>query len=102
MLPAVAAAIRRNMLFGIDRACLLFCHKRETVYIAADTAAECEDHASFLTTLATRHAGVSMQEIHDTLNRVVMSDLIDDNAEALDALAQMKRDREIIDAIFAR
>jgi hypothetical protein len=64
MLPAVAPATRHNVMFGIDRACLLFRHKREAVYVAADTAAECEDHASFLTTLATRHAGVSMQEIH--------------------------------------
>jgi hypothetical protein len=102
MLPAVAAAIRRNMLFGIDRACLLFRHKRETVYIAADTAAECEDHASFLTTLATRHAGVSMQEIHAYLHETVTTAIAEANPDTLEMFAQWRRDEEAIAAIFER
>jgi hypothetical protein len=102
MLVEVAPATRDNVMFGIGRACVVARHKDERVYVAADTGADCFAHKSFLTKLANRHPGVSMQEIHDTLNSVVMSDLIDDNAEALDTLAQMKRDQEIIDAIFAR
>jgi hypothetical protein len=98
----VAPQTRDNVMFGIGRTCICAHLGDERIYIAADRAADCYDHKSFLTKLAKQHPGVSMQEIHDTLNSVVMSDLIDDNAEALDALAQMKRDQEIIDAIFAR
>jgi hypothetical protein len=102
MLPAVAAAIRHNVAFGIDRACLLFRHKREAIYIAADTAAECEDHASFLTTLATRHPGVSMQEIHAYLHETVTTAIAEENSDTLEMFAQWRRDEAEIAAIFAR
>jgi hypothetical protein len=102
MLPSVAPQTRHNVTFGLDRACISAHLGAEHIYIAADSAADCYDHRSFLLTLASRYPGVSMQEIHDTLNSMVMSDLIDDNAEMLDALAQMQRDEALIEAIRAR
>jgi hypothetical protein len=102
MLPAVAAAIRHNVMFGIDRACLLFRHKREAVYVAADTAAECEDHASFLTTLAKQHPGVSMQEIHAYLHETVTTAIAEANPDTLEMFAQWRRDEAEIAAIFER
>jgi hypothetical protein len=101
MLPAVAPATRDNVKFGIGHACLLFRHKREAVYVAADTAAECEDHASFLTTLATRHPGVSMQQIHDYLHETVTTAIAEENY-TLEMFAQWRRDEAEIAAIFAR
>jgi hypothetical protein len=99
-LPAVAAVTRRNTFFGIGRACILVRHNDEKIYVAADTAAECEAHASFLTELATRHRGISMQEIHDALKIMLVSDL-PDPAER-DALMQMQRDEALISVIWAR
>jgi hypothetical protein len=101
-LPAVAAAIRRNVHFGLGRACIVARHKDERVYVAADSADECEAHSSFLTTLAKRHQGVSMQEIHDALNTMLAHDLADDDLELLGALTQMRRDEEVISAIWER
>jgi hypothetical protein len=102
MLPAVAAATRRNVFFGIGRACVLVRLDAEQIYVAADTAAECEAHASFLTKLAKRHAGVSMQEIHDALNATLVHDLDSADLELLAALTQMRRDEEVISAIWER
>jgi hypothetical protein len=98
MLPSVADQTYDNFLFGLDRACISV----NGLWIAADSAAECEDHSAFLTTLANRRPGVSMQEIHDTLTTMLADDLADDNQEALDALTQMQRDEEAISAIWAR
>jgi hypothetical protein len=98
----VAAQTRHNVRFGIGRACISAHLGGEHIYIAADRAADCYEYKSFLTKLAKQHPGVSMQEIHDTLNSVVMSDLVDGNAEALDALAQMQRDEALIEVIRAR
>jgi hypothetical protein len=102
MLLEVAPATRDNVRFGIDRACICAHLNGEAIYIAADRAADCFAHRSFLLTLTSRYPGVSMREIHDTLNDVVMSDLIDDNAEMLDALAQMQHDEALIEVIRAR
>jgi hypothetical protein len=68
----VAAATLGNTFFGIDRACLLFRHKREKVYVAADTAAECEAHGTALIELARRH-GLTMLKINNLLYSAALS-----------------------------
>jgi hypothetical protein len=71
-LPAVAPAIRRNVFFGIGRACVVARHNTEAVYVAADTAAECEEHAAALTTLAIRH-GLTMLKLNNLLHASALS-----------------------------
>jgi hypothetical protein len=97
----VAPQTRDNVMFGIGRACISARLKDERIYIAADRAADCYDHKSFLQTLARRHS-IPMQQIHDYLHETVMTDIAEENPDTLDMFAQWQRDEELIAAIFAR